>query len=454
MENKKKIKIVIGDIIKLLNININISFKQFLDVVRGTLFLNKEDNFHLKYGKTELNEMNYKEIISSSKIKLDLIMEGRSFILKSIYSKNNFLKEDLDGISQTIYDYDKLNNFTMPNEFFERINKLETTIIQKIESNQNSMNKKFNDIKNGNKTIINYLKNNLEEKRNNNLSNYSNNYIKNKNVTNCNDNNFKNKNYKNEICSECQTFLSNIKYECIFCPNPIVFCNNCAKKHIQHPLLEFNLNIDYKELNNGYLIISYLKNKYSTIPNNNDNFPINSNQNQISYFDKDLYYNNEIKLSLLNINPNKIALPLNEESLINIQIFNDSVYNINKLKLITHGGKRVKIQDCDEISINRLEKKNFSLGVRIDDGPDNEEEKITFKINNEKRSDIISVKPLEVTFFIISDIEKAKYKNLDIYLQDKNIVNIDEEDKIKLLSLMKENNEPFDEKEVNKILKK
>ena len=64
MENKKKIKIVIGDIIKLLNININISFKQFLDVVRGTLFLNKEDNFHLKYGKTELNEMNYKEIIS------------------------------------------------------------------------------------------------------------------------------------------------------------------------------------------------------------------------------------------------------------------------------------------------------------------------------------------------------------------------------------------------------
>ncbi len=164
MENKKKIKIVIGDIIKLLNININISFKQFLDVVRGTLFLNKEDNFHLKYGKTELNEMNYKEIISSSKIKLDLIMEGRSFILKSIYSKNNFLKEDLDGISQTIYDYDKLNNFTMPNEFFERINKLETTIIQKIESNQNSMNKKFNDIKNGNKTIINYLKNNLEKK--------------------------------------------------------------------------------------------------------------------------------------------------------------------------------------------------------------------------------------------------------------------------------------------------
>ena len=68
--------------------------------------------------------------------------------------------------------------------------------------------------------------------------------------------------------------------------------------------------------------------------------------------------------------------------------------------------------------------------------------------------DNISVEPLVITFFIINGVENAKSKNLDIYLEDKDIINIDEEDKIKLLSLMKENNEPFDEKEVNKILKK
>ena len=37
----KKIKIVIGDITKILKINSNISFKQFIEVVRGAFDLNK-----------------------------------------------------------------------------------------------------------------------------------------------------------------------------------------------------------------------------------------------------------------------------------------------------------------------------------------------------------------------------------------------------------------------------
>ena len=141
---------------------------------------------------------------------------------------------------------------------------------------------------------------------------------------------------------------------------------------------------------------------------------------------------------------------MDQESLINIQIANKSNYIIDKIKLIIKGGKRVKIQNCGEISLGAFEKKNISLGAIIEEGADNEQEIITFTI---KENDIISVDPLEITFYIVNDVENAKSKNLDIYLQDKKIINIDDEDKIKLFSLMKEN-EFFNESEVNVILQK
>ena len=427
----KKIKIVIGDITKILKINSNISFKQFIEVVRGAFDLNKEDIFYLKYNDKELNERNYKEIIKIQKLKFELFLEGGcSLILKSLRVKKTLLREDLDGISKTLYDYNQENNYPKYNELniiLETINNLGKTIIDKLKSHENSINKinkKLDEIKNE------------KNKSNNNLSNYSNNYFNDKKLT-------------NEYCSECQTYLSQIKYECIFCPKPKIFCRNCAQKHILHPLLQFDMNINYKELNNGNLIINYLKNKYSTDLGMSDNFPIN-NTNKISYFDVNDIYANKIELSLLNITPYKIVLPINQQSLIKIQIFNNSLYFINKIQLIINGGKRVKIQNCGEISLQPLEKKNISLGIIIEDGADNEQEIITFSIMDK---DNISVEPLVITFFIINGVENAKSKNLDIYLEDKDIINIDEEDKIKLLSLMKEN-EPFNESEVNEILKK
>ena len=420
MENIKQIKIIYGEIIKIIKIDLNIPFEQFLEMIRANLSLNKNDNFSLFYKETELNSLNYKILINLNKIRLKLILEkGKSLVLKS--TKIDLIN-DLDGTSQTLYKNEQ-TNLPNNNEFFktllERINELEKNITEKFDSKINAMNEKLD-------TFINQ----------NNISKICYNNAHNSNL----------KNFKNENCSICQTYISYIKYECIFCPKPKLFCEQCAKKHVEHPLLQFYLERNYNELNNGTLILEHFKNKFS-ISNSNNNFPINTS-NQNNFYN--LYYTNKIRLSLQNINPTKIAVAVNSQSLIKIQVYNDTNHAINKLRLIIRGGWRVKVQNFEDISLKPFEKKNILCGVSVSNGGDNQEEKIIFTVNNE---DNIYADPLEITFYIIKDAENIKNRNLDIFLEENNIKNIEEEDKIKLISLMKEN-EPFYKNEVYDILKK
>ena len=420
MENIKQIKIIYGEIIKIIKIDLNIPFEQFLEMIRANLSLNKNDNFSLFYKETELNSLNYKILINLNKIRLKLILEkGKSLVLKS--TKIDLIN-DLDGTSQTLYKNEQ-TNLPNNNEFFktllERINELEKNITEKFDSKINAMNEKLD-------TFINQ----------NNISKICYNNAHNSNL----------KNFKNENCSICQTYISYIKYECIFCPKPKLFCEQCAKKHVEHPLLQFYLERNYNELNNGTLILEHFKNKFS-ISNSNNNFPINTS-NQNNFYN--LYYTNKIRLSLQNINPTKIAVAVNSQSLIKIQVYNDTNHAINKLRLIIRGGWRVKVQNFEDISLKPFEKKNILCGVSVSNGGDNQEEKIIFTVNNE---DNIYADPLEITFYIIKDVENIKNKNIDIFIKENNIRNIEEEDKIKLISLMKEN-EPFYKNEVYDILKK
>lgn len=420
MENIKQIKIIYGEIIKIIKIDLNIPFEQFLEMIRANLSLNKNDNFSLFYKETELNSLNYKNLINLNKIRLKLILEkGKSLVLKS--TKIDLIN-DLDGTSQTLYKNEQ-TNLPNNNEFFktllERINELEKNITEKFDSKINAMNEKLD-------TFINQ----------NNISKIYCNNAHNSNL----------KNFKNENCSICQTYISYIKYECIFCPKPKLFCEQCAKKHVEHPLLQFYLERNYNELNNGTLILEHFKNKFS-ISNSNNNFPINTS-NQNNFYN--LYYTNKIGLSLQNINPTKIAVAVNSQSLIKIQVYNDTNHAINKLRLIIRGGWRVKVQNFEDISLKPFEKKNILCGVSVSNGGDNQEEKIIFTVNNE---DNIYADPLEITFYIIKDVENIKNKNIDIFIKENNIRNIEEEDKIKLISLMKEN-EPFYKNEVYDILKK
>ena len=420
MENIKQIKIIYGEIIKIIKIDLNIPFEQFLEMIRANLSLNKNDNFSLFYKETELNSLNYKNLINLNKIRLKLILEkGKSLVLKS--TKIDLIN-DLDGTSQTLYKNEQ-TNLPNNNEFFktllERINELEKNITEKFDSKINAMNEKLD-------TFINQ----------NNISKICYNNAHNSNL----------KNFKNENCSICQTYISYIKYECIFCPKPKLFCEQCAKKHVEHPLLQFYLERNYNELNNGTLILEHFKNKFS-ISNSNNNFPINTS-NQNNFYN--LYYTNKIRLSLQNINPTKIAVAVNSQSLIKIQVYNDTNHAINKLRLIIRGGWRVKVQNFEDISLKPFEKKNILCGVSVSNGGDNQEEKIIFTVNNE---DNIYADPLEITFYIIKDVENIKNKNIDIFIKENNIRNIEEEDKIKLISLMKEN-EPFYKNEVYDILKK
>ena len=403
MENIKQIKIIYGEIIKIIKIDLNIPFEQFLEMIRANLSLNKNDNFSLFYKETELNSLNYKNLINLNKIRLKLILEkGKSLVLKS--TKIDLIN-DLDGTSQTLYKNEQ-TNLPNNNEFFktllERINELEKNITEKFDSKINAMNEKLD-------TFINQ----------NNISKIYCNNAHNSNL----------KNFKNENCSICQTYISYIKYECIFCPKP-----------------KFYLERNYNELNNGTLILEHFKNKFS-ISNSNNNFPINTS-NQNNFYN--LYYTNKIGLSLQNINPTKIAVAVNSQSLIKIQVYNDTNHAINKLRLIIRGGWRVKVQNFEDISLKPFEKKNILCGVSVSNGRDNQEEKIIFTVNNE---DNIYADPLEITFYIIKDVENIKNKNIDIFIKENNIRNIEEEDKIKLISLMKEN-EPFYKNEVYDILKK
>ena len=420
MENIKQIKIIYGEIIKIIKIDLNIPFEQFLEMIRANLSLNKNDNFSLFYKETELNSLNYKNLINLNKIRLKLILEkGKSLVLKS--TKIDLIN-DLDGTSQTLYKNEQ-TNLPNNNEFFktllERINELEKNITEKFDSKINAMNEKLD-------TFINQ----------NNISKICYNNAHNSNL----------KNFKNENCSICQTYISYIKYECIFCPKPKLFCDQCAKKHVEHPLLQFYLERNYNELNNGTLILEHFKNKFS-ISNSNNNFPINTS-NQNNFFA--LYYTNKIRLSLQNINPTKIAVSVDSQNLIKIQVHNDTNHAINKLRLIITGGRRVTVQNFEDISLKPFEKKNVLCGVAVSNGEENQAEKIIFNVKNE---DNIYADPLEITFYIIKDAENIKNRNLDIFLKENNIKNIEEEDKIKLISLMKEN-EPFYKNEVYDILKK
>ena len=254
---QKVIKIFCGDITKKLNFDLINSFEQLLEKAKISFNLRNDDKFELYYNKKKISEKDFPSFKNSNKIiKLELILDEGNYIL--ISSQNNFnsvLKKNLEGT---------FKNFMKQEEIEKEIEKNNYNMIgQQLDNVIQNMNE-IKKIVYQEKSDFNILQKNLTNSINNLNENFKT-YFKQESFipkSNLNDNN----NFNLE-CSNCKNVIYNVKYECLFCKKNLVLCQKCSEKH-EHPLLQFYLNVDYKQLKNCQSVKSYFEKKIEELKKN------------------------------------------------------------------------------------------------------------------------------------------------------------------------------------------
>lgn len=431
---QKIIKIFCGDITKRLNFDLINSYEQLLEKAKISFNLRNDDKFELYYNKKKISEKDFPSFKNSNKIiKLELILdEGNYILISSQYNLNSGLKKSLEGT---------FKNFINPEEIEKEIEKSNLNMIgQQLDNVIQNVNE-IRKIVYQEKIDFNIFQKNLTNSIKNLNENFKT-YFKQESFipkSNLNDNN----NFNLE-CSNCNNVIYNVKYECLFCKKNLVLCQKCSEKH-EHPLLQFYLNVDYKQLKNCQSVKSYFEKKSEVLKKNT------FSQSKSDFLKvTTLNPSHNIELSLLNIHPLKIAIS-KEENCFYIHVLNNYSKNIKEqLSLNFEGQKNISIKCFNE---NKELKPfdNYSIKCIVylkDDLKDYEE---TINISLIKGNNNIDCDPIIITIYVAENSNSAKIKNIDFFLEYNNYnKNISSEKRKKMISLI-ENKEDSD---TNKLIEK
>ena len=419
------LKISCGDITKRLNFDLINSYEFLLEKAKISFNLKKEDTFTLLYNKKKISAKDFQSLKTSKKtIKLELILDKGNYILLTTQNNlNSRLMRDLEGSYFTFANPEQIDksNINIMNQQLDYIT-------QKISDIEKSIYQSNYDIRNKFDKINDFIDNSTIQKsltpRKDNNSNLKSFGLKNQEHSN-------DKNSTNLKCSNCKSGINEVKYECLICKEKVILCRKCSEQH-EHPLIQFYLNFDYKNLKDRKKIEEYI-----------------INRNNIQKIKPQC----DLQLSLSNIAPSKIAIS-KEEKFIDLKVFNQSSHVFENLLLNFQGQKKFSINSFGPI--NNLNPNDESSVIFVVDCKEEiknyYEETVTISLTNDEK---INCKPLTITIVMVNNNELSKEKNLDFFLESNNYkINPNEDEKIKMISLIYESKDINEcRNELHKLIK-
>ncbi len=419
------LKISCGDITKRLNFDLINSYEFLLEKAKISFNLKKEDTFSLLYNKKKISAKDFQSLKTSKKtIKLELILDKGNYILLTTQNNlNSRLIRDLEGTCITFANPEQMDKSNI-NIMSQQLD----YITQKIIDIEKSIYQSNNDIRNKFDAINNFIDNSTIQKP---LTPRKDKHSKLNSFGLNNQEYSKNRNYTNLKCSNCKNGINEVKYECLICKEKVILCRKCSEQH-EHPLIQFYLNFDYKNLKDRKNIEEYIIKR--------------NNKQQI----KPQY---DLQLSLSNIDPSKIAIS-KEENLIVLKVFNYSSHVFENLLLNFTGQKKFIINSFGPI--NNLNPNDESSVIFVVDCKEEiknyYEETVTISLTNDEK---INCKPLTITIVMVNNNELSKEKNLDFFLESNNYkINPNEDEKIKMISLIYESKDINEcRNELHKLIK-